>query len=105
MKRYFCTLFDSNYLIKGLTMINSLTKYCKEFEIYVLCIDHKTKNFLEKINISQVKCIDLYDVENKSLLKASSPNTWLNKSTASLLRFMIFHTSNSLPSHNSSHNL
>ena len=70
MKRYFCTLFDSNYLIKGLTMIKSLSKHFKEFEIYVLCIDDKTKSFLEQINISQVKCIELYDIESKSLLKA-----------------------------------
>ena len=75
MKRYFCTLFDSNYLIKGLTMINSLNIHCKEFEIYVLCIDNKTKSFLENINISQVKCIELYDVENKSLLKAKKNRT------------------------------
>ena len=75
MKRYFCTLFDSNYLIKGLTMIQSLSKYCKEFEIYVLCIDEKTKIFLEKINISQLKCIALYEVENKSLLKAKKRRT------------------------------
>ena len=49
MNRYFCTLFDSNYLIKGLTMIKSLSQHFSEFEIYVLCIDEKTKNFLEKV--------------------------------------------------------
>ena len=75
MKRYFCTLFDSNYLIKGLTMIQSLSKNCKEFEIYVLCLDDKTKRFLEKINISQVKCIELYEVEDESLLKAKKRRT------------------------------
>ena len=75
MKRYFCTLFDSNYLIKGLTMIKSLSQHFKEFEIYVLCIDDKTKSFLEKINISQVKCIELYDVEDESLLKAKKNRT------------------------------
>jgi len=75
MKRYFCTLFDSNYLIKGLTMIKSLSKHCKEFEIYVLCIDDKTKRFLEKINISHVNCIELYEVENESLLKAKKSRT------------------------------
>ncbi len=75
MKRYFCTLFDSNYLIKGLTMIKSLSKNCEEFEIYVLCLDDKTKSLLEKINITNVKCIELYEVENESLLKAKKTRT------------------------------
>ena len=48
MKRYFCTLFDSNYLIKGLTMIKSLSEFCKDFEIYVLCLDDKTKFYIRK---------------------------------------------------------
>ena len=67
MKRYFCTLFDKNYLIKGLTMIRSLTKYCNDLTIFVLCIDDKTKNILEKINHDQVKCLSLKEVENDEL--------------------------------------
>ena len=54
MKRFFCTLFDSNYLIKGLTMIKSLSEFCEDFEIYVLCLDGKTKHIIEKINISNI---------------------------------------------------
>ena len=70
MKRYFCTLFDSNYLIKGLTMIKSLSEFCEDFEIYVLCLDYKTKFILEKVNSSHIKCIELFEVENNDLLKA-----------------------------------
>ena len=70
MKRFFCTLFDSNYLIKGLTMIKSLSEFCEDFEIYVLCLDSKTKIILEKINITHIKCIELFEVENNDLLKA-----------------------------------
>jgi len=75
MKRYFCTLFDSNYLIKGLTMIKSLEEFCKDFEIYVLCLDSKTKNILEKLNNSYIKCIELFEVENNDLLKAKKDRT------------------------------
>ncbi len=75
MKRYFCTLFDKNYLIKGLTMIKSLTKYCEDFNIYVLCLDNKTKNFLEKQKIHQIKCITIKEVENEELISAKNNRT------------------------------
>ena len=75
MKRYFCTLFDSNYLIKGLTMIKSLSEFRQDFEIYVLCLDYKTKFILEKINSSYIKCIGLSEVENNDLLKAKEGRT------------------------------
>ena len=68
MKRYFCTLFDKNYLIKGLTMIISLREYCNNFCIYVLCLDNKTKNLIEKMKIKEIECIPLKEVENYDLL-------------------------------------
>ena len=72
MKRYFCTLFDSNYLIKGITMIKSLSEHCDNFNIFVLCLDDKTKLLLEKINLKQIRIISLNQVENKELLKAKA---------------------------------
>ncbi len=69
-KRYFCTLFDRNYLIKGLTMIKSLQEYCNNFKIFVLCMDSYTKILLDKINLSNVECIELINVENKDILIA-----------------------------------
>ena len=75
MKRYFCTLFDKNYLIKGLTMIISLTKYCKNSTIFVLCIDDETKAIMEKINFVQIKCIKLSEVENDELKFAKKNRT------------------------------
>ena len=67
MKRYFCTLFDKNYLIKGLTMIRSLTENCENFTIFVLCLDDKTIEILEKINFEQIKCVKLGEVESDEL--------------------------------------
>ena len=75
MKRYFCTLFDKNYLIKGLTMILSLKKYCGNSTVYVLCLDDKTKNILEQLNIESVFCLNLEEVENKELVSAKKNRT------------------------------
>ena len=75
MERYFCTLFDKNYLIKGLTMIRSLTKNCKNSTIFVLCLDDETNTILEKININQIKTIKINEVENNELKLAKRDRT------------------------------
>mgnify|MGYP000237452991 CR=1 FL=1 len=70
--RYFCTLFDSGYLIKGLAMIRSLAKYCQGMKIYVLCMDVQTKHILENLNLPYVACITLDQVETDELMKAKA---------------------------------
>ncbi len=70
--RYFCTLFDSNYLLKGLAMIRSLARYCPGMKIYVLCMDEQAKYILEYLDLPFVECITLDEVENEELLKAKS---------------------------------
>lgn len=70
--RYFCTLFDSGYLLKGLAMIHSLARFCQGMKIYVLCMDAQTKFILERLNLSYATCITLAEVENEELLKAKA---------------------------------
>lgn len=70
--RYFCTLFDSGYLLKGLAMIRSLARFCPGMKIYVLCMDEQTKFIFERLNLPYVKCITLAEVENEELLKAKA---------------------------------
>lgn len=72
MKRYFCTLFDSGYLLKGLAMIRSLARYCPGMQIYVLCMDAQTKEILEGLNVSYIHCVSLAEVENEALLTAKA---------------------------------
>lgn len=68
--RYFCTLFDSGYLLKGLAMIRSLARHCPGMQIYVLCMDAQTKIILGHLNLPFVVCITLEEVENEELLAA-----------------------------------
>ena len=56
-------------------MIISLTKYCKNLTIFVLCIDNETKAIMEKINFVQIKCIKLSEVENDELKLAKKNRT------------------------------
>lgn len=70
--RYFCTLFDSGYLLKGLAMMRSLARFCPGAKIYVLCMDGQTKYILERLDLSFVTYITLAEVEDESLLRAKA---------------------------------
>ena len=68
-KKNFCTLFDSNYLLKGVAMLQSLKKYCPDAHVYVLCMDSKTQEILGRLNLTFVTCVLLADVEDEELLR------------------------------------
>lgn len=70
MRRNYCTLFDSGYLIKGLAMMLSLQEHDPESVIHVLCMDHKTYEILAKLCIDNVFLIKLDEIEDQDLLLA-----------------------------------
>ena len=65
---FFCTLFDSNYLSRGLAMYNSLVKNCKDFHLYIFAFDTFTFNFFLQNNIDHITVISLQDFEDEKLL-------------------------------------
>lgn len=87
-----CTLFNANYLDKGLTLYESLEKVSKDFTLYVLAMDEKCYNILTQENRKHLIAINLKDFENDDLVKAK-----LNRSfgeycftcTASLIKFIL----------------
>ena len=66
----FCTLFDSNYLSRGLAMYQSLSKHCKDFHLYVFAFDSKAFEVLQKLNLLNTTIIPLKQFEDEKLLKA-----------------------------------
>ena len=72
---YFCTLFDSNYLTRGLAMIESLNKHCPSYHIYVFPFDEKCYQILNKLKLKNVTLIRLKEFENEELLKIKSTRT------------------------------
>lgn len=57
----FCTLFDSNYLDKGLVMYKSLVDTGCNFRIYILAMDDRCKEILDSHNYHNVITICLQD--------------------------------------------
>lgn len=68
MSRYYCTYFDKNYLIKGLSLIESLNKHEKgDFQIFIICLDEITRLIINKINPPNTNTIPLHDIERKDM--------------------------------------
>jgi hypothetical protein len=74
-QRHFCTLFNENYLVKGLVTIQSLLRYCPGAEIFVLCLDAKTQRLIETFALTGVHCVPLADVEDEQLLAVKGSRT------------------------------
>lgn len=71
----FCTLFDRNYLYRGLALHSSLLKHSSNFMLWILCMDDTAFELLGKMNLQNVKLITLKEFENEDLKKVKQGRT------------------------------
>ncbi len=71
----FCTLFDRNYLYKGLALYNSILRVCEDFKLWILCMDDITYDILKKMNLKNIELVSLKDFEDEELLKIKNKRT------------------------------
>jgi len=71
----FCTLFDSHYFIRGLTMYESLKKNCKNFHLYIFAFDNDTYNILKNLQLDFITVISLKEFEDPELLQVKPKRT------------------------------
>lgn len=64
MLNEFCTLFDANYLPRGLVLYRSLERHCDEFRLRVFCMDERTKEILDRLRLPRLKAIGLDELES-----------------------------------------
>jgi hypothetical protein len=60
---HFCTLFDKNYLSRGLALHESLTKHSSDFLMFILCLDEFTHTYLKAQHLSNVALIPIAELE------------------------------------------
>lgn len=65
---HYCTLFDSNYLTRGLAMYESLKLQTTAFHLYIFAFDDKAYKLLTKLNLEFVTVISLDQFEDEELL-------------------------------------
>lgn len=70
MSKYFCTLFDSNYLFKGAVMLRTLFANCRDAHVFVLCMDDQCRRIISALGFPGVTCISLHEIEDEKLLAA-----------------------------------
>jgi len=65
----FCTLFDSNYSSRGLTLYRSLEKVCDDFHLYIFAFDDRSFAVLQKLDLRKATIISLKEFEDAELLR------------------------------------
>lgn len=71
----FCTLFNINYLSRGIAMYESLAKHYKDFKLYIFAFDDDCYNILKKLNYKNCEVISLQQFEDEELLKVKKDRT------------------------------
>lgn len=71
----FCTLFDSNYLTRGLALYHSLKNTGESFVLYAVCFDDLAYVVLTKLGLPDLVAISLEQFETSSLLAVKPQRT------------------------------
>lgn len=90
---HFCTLFDSNFLTRGLALYNSLQKSTGSgFILYILAFDDKAYDILNNLNLPHAVIISLAEFEDPELLSVKTSRTrqeYCWTCTSSLILYVI----------------
>lgn len=70
-----CTLFNANYLSRGMVLYNSLAAACHNFHLYVFAFDDASCNYLRSQNLPHITVISLKEFEDEQLLKVKPSRT------------------------------
>ncbi len=66
----YCTLFDSNYMARGIAMYESLARVAKDYHLYIFPFDDTCLGALKQMNLPNVTIVSLSEFENERLLEA-----------------------------------
>lgn len=72
---HFCTLFDSNYLSRGITLYRSLEETGASFHLYVFAFDEQCRQFLQQAQLPKLTVISLQEFEDEELLRVKPGRT------------------------------
>jgi len=88
----YCTLFDSNYLTRGLGMYHSLIRNSPEAHLYIFAFDTLCASILNQLNLTHATIITLSEFETPQLLeikKSRSAGEYCWTCTPSIIKHSI----------------
>lgn len=88
----FVTLFDSNFLTRGLTMYRSLARHGGEFHLWIICFDDLAYHLLSAMSLPQVTLVPLAAFEDAELLRVKPQRSFAEycwTSTSSVLLYVL----------------
>lgn len=65
---YYCTLFDSNFLTRGLSLYTSLMRHAPSSMLFVYCFDDLTYRLLTRMALPNLKTVSMAEFETPALL-------------------------------------
>jgi GT2 family glycosyltransferase len=68
----FCTLFDRNYLFRGVALYRSLERWAGDFTLDILCMDDASHDALARLGLPKARLIRLSEFEDSELRKAKA---------------------------------
>ena len=93
-RREFCTLFDSNYLIKAVAMHRSLLATGADFHLTCFCFDDEAKRIMDALELPRLSTVALAELEefDRELLSVKTDRTQTEycwTATPALPRYML----------------
>ncbi len=71
----FCTLFDSNYLTRGLALHESMVKHIPGFRLFIFAFDDRSHKILTEMKLKNTTVISLKEFEYPRLLEVKPTRT------------------------------
>jgi SAM-dependent methyltransferase len=77
MPEVFCTLFDRNYVSRGLVLHRSLARVCESFRLWVFCMDEESERVVRRLALPHVQIVSLAELEARdpALLSTKAART------------------------------
>ncbi len=72
---HFVTLFDSRFLLLGLTLNASLQRVAPNSHLWIICIDELVEQQISKLGLSHISTIPLRSIETEDLLAVKTSRT------------------------------
>jgi len=73
--QHYVTLFDSNFLPQGLALYESLVRHASPFTLWVLCVDDKAKQVLDRLKRQEIRLVAVSEIETPELLAIKDVRT------------------------------